>query len=173
MALTAPFRVGGKQVFLPNFEIILMRTPKLSPYQAKFEVPLDFNKLDLRDYLWSAYNVHALTVRSFIQQSKVRQDKASSTRPIARRWHRPRSRKFMTIEMERPFIWPEEPENFDLWDKETYQAANSDREEGEGSHAPDAIFRRPRDSRSIAAQAKALLEGKERWRDEWEEEKEV
>jgi len=79
----------------------------------------------------------------------------------------------MTIEMERPFVWPEEPENFDLWDKETYQAANTNRDDDEGSQGPDAVLQRPRDSRSIAAQAKALLEGKERWREEWEEEKEV
>jgi large subunit ribosomal protein L23 len=39
---------------------------------------------------------------------KLRQDKPGAKRPSPRKWFRPRSIKKMTIEMERPFVWPAE-----------------------------------------------------------------
>lgn len=56
-------------------------------------------------------------VRSYIQQQKLRQDKPNAKRPAPRRWFRPRSIKKMMVEMEQPFVWPEEPENFDQYVK--------------------------------------------------------
>jgi large subunit ribosomal protein L23 len=52
-------------------------------------------------------------VRSYIQQQKVRQDKPGAIRVAPRKWYRPRSIKKMLVEMEKPFVWPEEPENYD------------------------------------------------------------
>lgn len=69
----------------------------------------------MRDYLWNAYGVPVLGVRSYIQQQKVRQDKPGAKRITPRKWYRPRSIKRMLVEMEKPFVWPEEPENFDLY----------------------------------------------------------
>jgi large subunit ribosomal protein L23 len=65
--------------------------------------------LDLRDYLFNVYGVRVKGVRSFIQQQKVRQDKPGAIRPAQRKWYRPRSIKKMMVELERPFVWPEEP----------------------------------------------------------------
>lgn len=79
-------------------------------------VPLNLNKLDMRDYLWNAYGVPVRAVRSFIQQQKIRQDKPDATRPRPRRWYRPRSIKKMTVELEQPFGWPEEPKDYTPYD---------------------------------------------------------
>lgn len=50
------------------------------------------------------------------------------------------------------------------WDKETYDAAQKDQEEFQASLRPDAKKKPSRDRASIAEQAKALLEGKDKWR---------
>ncbi|KAJ9648065.1 mitochondrial 54S ribosomal protein YmL41 [Coniosporium tulheliwenetii] len=82
------------------------------PTFAKFMVPLNLNKLDLRDYLYNAYGVKVLSVRSFVAQSPVRQDKPDAERPKPRKWYRERAKKFMVAELERPFVWPDVPEDF-------------------------------------------------------------
>jgi hypothetical protein len=97
----------------PNFVLTLIRTPNLPPTFATFIVPLNFNKLDLRDYLYNGYNIRVNAVRSYIQQQKLRQDKPGAMRPSPRKWFRPRSIKKMTVEMEQPFVWPEEPKDFE------------------------------------------------------------
>lgn len=89
----------------PKFTVALVRTPRLSPYQARFLVPLDFSKYDLRDYLYHAYNVRVFNIRSFVKQMPVR-----DTRERLRHWFRPESKKYMTVEMEQPFVWPEIPD---------------------------------------------------------------
>lgn len=97
----------------PNFTLTLLRTPKLPPRFASFIVPLNLNKLDLRDYLYNCYGVRVLGVRSYIQQQKVRQDRPGEKRPAQRRWFRPRAIKKMMVELEKPFVWPDEPESFE------------------------------------------------------------
>jgi large subunit ribosomal protein L23 len=74
-------------------------------------VPLNLNKLDLRDYLYNAYGIEVRGVRSYIQQQKLTQGKPSAQRQVPRQWHRPRSIKRMTVEMVKPFVWPEEPKD--------------------------------------------------------------
>lgn len=96
----------------PDFTITLLRTPFLPPTFAKFLVPLKLNKLDMRDYLWHAYGVKCNNVRSFVQQQKLRQDDPARKRAMPRRWYRGASIKKMTVEMDRPFAWPEEPEDW-------------------------------------------------------------
>jgi hypothetical protein len=100
----------------PNFTLTLLRTPTHPPTFASFIVPLNLNKLDLRDYLYNAYGISVRGVRSYIQMQKLRQDKPSAKRPHPRRWFRPRSIKKMMVEMDKPFVWPEEPTNLDLYD---------------------------------------------------------
>lgn len=99
----------------PNFTLTLLRTPEQPPTFASFIVPLNINKLDLRDYLFHAYGVRVRGVRSYIQQQKIRQDKPGAIRIAPRKWYRPRSIKKMLVEMEKPFVWPEEPENYDQY----------------------------------------------------------
>lgn len=43
------------------------------------------------------------------------QDKPGSKMPRPRRWYRPRSIKRMMVEMDKPFVWPEEPKDLDLY----------------------------------------------------------
>ncbi|KAJ4296552.1 mitochondrial 54S ribosomal protein YmL41 [Kalmusia sp. IMI 367209] len=101
---------GSKQVFLPKFTIALVRTPKLSPYHARFLVPLNFSKYDLRDYLYHAYSVKVHSIRSFVKQMPVR-----DTQKQPRHWFREESKKYMTVEMDKPFVWPEEPTDWEPW----------------------------------------------------------
>lgn len=95
----------------PDHKIALVRTPFLPPTFAKFIVPLHFNKLDMRDYMWHVYGVRALTVRSFVEQQRVRAIDPDADIP-RRKWHRPPAIKKMTIEMDKPFVWPEEPSDY-------------------------------------------------------------
>lgn len=80
----------------------------------------------------------------------------------------------MMVEMERPFVWPEEPKEYDMWDKKTYDAANKDREIQQDQFRPDARQKPSKERESIAEQAQALLQGKESWKttpasNEWNE----
>ena len=99
----------------PSFVVALRRSLRLSPYHARFEVPLWFSKLDLRDYLYHLYNVKAIKIRSVVRQHKVEHvlftPSQLQLRP-RRVWHRPPPKKFMVIEMEKPFVWPREPDDF-------------------------------------------------------------
>jgi large subunit ribosomal protein L23 len=99
----------------PNFVLTLLRTPNNPPNFATFLVPLSLNKLDLRDYLFHAYGIRVHGVRSYIQMQKIQQDKPGSKRPKPRKWFRPKSIKKMMVEMERPFVWPEEPKELDAY----------------------------------------------------------
>jgi large subunit ribosomal protein L23 len=92
--------------------VAFIRTPQLSPYQARFLVPLDFSKYDLRDYLYHAYGVKCFNLRSYVKQMPVR-----DTREQPRHWFRPESKKYMTVEMAQPFVWPEVP-NLEPWGKD-------------------------------------------------------
>lgn len=83
-----------------------MRTPHLPPNFAQFIVPLNINKLDLRDYLFHAYGVEIYSVRSYITQQKVQRTKPGF---VATRYYRPRSIKKMTVELVKPFVYPDEP----------------------------------------------------------------
>jgi len=80
----------------------------------------------------------------------------------------------MTIEMESPFVWPEELKGEDLskWDKTTFDAAQKERGDQEAAFRPDARQQPTRDRDPIAEQAKALLKGEEKWRQtttQWED----
>jgi hypothetical protein len=96
----------------PNFAVTLVRTPKLPPKLARFCVPLDMNKLDFRDYLFHGYGVRAFNIKTYIRQRPVEvlynfpKLKGRSVKP---QWHRRRAIKFMTVEMDQPFVWPEPP----------------------------------------------------------------
>ncbi|KAF2143041.1 uncharacterized protein K452DRAFT_248778 [Aplosporella prunicola CBS 121167] len=160
----APFRVGKKAVFLPDFTLTLLRTPFLPPTFAKFLVPLNLNKLDLRDYLWHAYGVNATRIRSFVQQQKLRQDDPSRLRPMPRRWFRAKAIKKMTVEMDKPFVWPEQPEDFTPWDKDLYSAAQKHNDQHQESMRPENLYKGPADKKTLAEQARKLLKGEDKWR---------
>ncbi|KAK4950564.1 mitochondrial 54S ribosomal protein YmL41 [Elasticomyces elasticus] len=157
----APFRVGQKEIHLPNFTLTLLRMANQPPTSATFLVPLSLNKLDLRDYLYHAYNLRVLSVRSYIIQSKV-----APTRPKsqARNWNRPQAQKRMTVEMERPFVWPDTPADLEPWNHETREKTRAAQEKYQKTAGRDADTRPDAGERkSLREQAKELLEGKERW----------
>ncbi|KAI5197910.1 hypothetical protein E4T39_07036 [Aureobasidium subglaciale] len=167
-AMKAPFRVGAKEVYLPNFTVTLIRTPRMSASFAKFIVPLNMNKLDLRDYLFHAYNVRVVSVRSYIDQQKVTQGRPNAPKQQIKRWFRPRAIKKMTVELESPFVWPALPAQEELnenWSTDTYKEAQKDNDryaERRGRLADAWVDRDER--KSMKEQAKALLERKEQWK---------
>jgi large subunit ribosomal protein L23 len=134
------------------------------PQFAKFRVPLFFSKLDLRDYLWHAYKVEIVAVRSYIKQQRVRAENVGG-RPAPRRWHRPRAHKHMTVQLVRPFVWPEEPESYKEWDMENMKASVEEGKEQQkimGSDKDTIVNEERREK--MREQAKLLLEGKARWK---------
>ncbi|CAF9903520.1 MAG: hypothetical protein GOMPHAMPRED_000337 [Gomphillus americanus] len=134
---------------------------------ACFQVPLNINKLDMKDYLWNCYGVPALSVRSYIQQQKVRAGKANDIIP-QRRWARPKSTKRMIVELGEgqhggPFVWPDPIENLEPWDKASYDELRTEQEE-QSSVAQRRWERRPMKNKDILAkQAQELLSGSKKW----------
>ncbi|KAF2164950.1 hypothetical protein M409DRAFT_67643 [Zasmidium cellare ATCC 36951] len=158
-SITPAFRIGTKELYLPMANITFLRGR--DPHHAKFQVPLWFSKLDLRDYLWHAYNVETYSARSYVKLSPVRPKEGHHPR----RWHRKRSRKFMTVELARPFVWPAEPEDLSEWSADTVQGASKEQrsfQELQGS-TKDTIVNEERRER-MREQARALLEGKAKWK---------
>ena len=65
------------------------------------------------------------------------------------------------------FVWPEEEKDLEAWDKKTYDEAMKQQEREQEMMGPNAKMLPKADRRSIAEQAKALLEGREVWRPSW------
>ncbi|KAK3721009.1 mitochondrial 54S ribosomal protein YmL41 [Vermiconidia calcicola] len=164
-AAIAPFRVGLKELYLPDFSVVLHRTPGLPAHNAKFTVPLWFSKLDLRDYLYHAYNVRILSVRSYVKQQRIIEGDPKNPRPQPNRWHRPRALKHMIVELEQPFVWPEEPEDYSAWNREEVKDSEAEQKKYGELMQPmgDAVVNEER-RKSMREQAKALLEGRQKWK---------
>ncbi|MCJ1275783.1 hypothetical protein MMC21_003586 [Puttea exsequens] len=160
---------GEKQVFLPNFVLTFLRPHPEQPANfASFLTPLWLNKLDLKDYLYHAYGVQTLHVRSFIIHGKVVRD------TLNKRVSRLPQQKKMTIEMppDQPFVWPEEPEDKSPWDWAITQAgekAKKEREEGVTEQGNMKGGPGKKERETLRERAKALLKGKATWRPGWEE----
>ncbi|PYH96283.1 ribosomal protein L23 family protein [Aspergillus ellipticus CBS 707.79] len=157
-----------KQVYLPEFTIALIRTPFLPPRYASFYVPLNFNKLDMRDYLQRLYGVGVLSVRSYVEQQKV-----TRLRPLGKygygRLRRPESKKKMTVEMKEPFVWPEVPQEMDAWEKDQFFKAAKYQQKLQDGQKPDAATKPDEGSRdAMAEEAKKLLSGSKTWRPTWQ-----
>jgi len=156
---------GAYQPARPNFTLTFLRSRKQTPHFASFIVPLWFNKLDIRDYLFHVYNVRILSVRSYVKLSPVTSGDPSSPRPAYNRWRRPISQKRMTVELEQPFVWPEEPQDLGAWNQQQHmESERESREYGETiGPTRDTYVDKTRRER-MREQAKALLEGREQWR---------
>ncbi|CAI4368321.1 BMC_2a_G0012740.mRNA.1.CDS.1 [Saccharomyces cerevisiae] len=136
------FKVGGNKVYFPKARIILLRpNAKHTPYQAKFIVPKSFNKLDLRDYLYHIYGLRAMNITTQLLHGKFNRMNLQTTR-----FREPQIKK-MTIEMEEPFIWPEEPrpDENSFWDSTTPDNMEKYREErlnclGSDANKPGTAF---------------------------------
>ncbi|KAJ5587321.1 RIO1 family protein kinase [Penicillium hispanicum] len=158
-----------KQVFLPEFVISLVRTPNLSPRYAQFRVPLNFNKLDMRDYLERVYGVGVISVRSYVEQLPITR-LTRDGRNIGP-WRRQLPEKRMTVELREPFIWPEEPTDLTDWEKESWDSSERFQQEmrkqtvqkQDSSEEPDHKLRK-----AFEEQAQELKENKEEWRPTWQ-----
>lgn len=177
--------------FSPEFVIALIRTPHLPPRFAQFYVPLEFNKLDMRDYMKRVYGIDVLTVRSFVEQQKVTRERKFGL-PGYGPLRRPKSKKKMTIEMTKPFVWPEPPETeeecvlpvprlpqegllcwqlffFYSWNKKEFFESDKFNQEMQDEYRGSNAMKAPETSReSYERQAKDLLEGKATWRPTWQ-----
>ncbi|KAJ5713335.1 54S ribosomal protein [Penicillium malachiteum] len=157
-----------KQVYLPSFTIALARTPFLSPRYAQFHVPLNFNKLDMRDYLKNLYNVNVIKIRSYIEQQPI--TRVTRDGRTLGKWRRPKSEKRMTVELREPFIWPEEPEDLTKWEKDSWtstvkaqhEAQKEGAQKGHAAEEPDKELRK-----AYEKQAEELKQDKESWQPTW------
>lgn len=71
----------------------------------------------------------------------------------------------MTVELERPFVWPEPVEDLSPWNQKEVQESEKEQQQMQKMASPtgDAEVHVERRER-MREQAKALLEGRERWR---------
>lgn len=157
-----------KQVYFPDFSVTLIRTPHNPPSFASFRVPLWFSKLDLKDYLSSLYGVEVVHIRSYVMPNKVlRMDPLRKGAPG--KLYRPKAKKKMTVQLVEPFIWPEQVTDFEEWEKEEYwrlgraQLENQRLQGQWGEMNPDRRHRK-----SVAEQARELMEGKRVWKPTWQ-----
>ncbi|KAK3390926.1 hypothetical protein B0H63DRAFT_126477 [Podospora didyma] len=157
----------------PSHIIAFIRPkPRQPPTMATFVVPLKFNKLDLRDYLFHAYNVKVLAVRSFVNQPPPQRKNGVANG----KWYRPRSMKMMIAELAQPFVWPDAPavEDRTAFDYEIWNRMNSEREKSiahqSAAQEGDIIMRSQQklsgDRRQLQNEAKKLLKSAPRWTSE-------
>lgn len=158
---------GQKQVFLPNFVITFLRTPLKPPHFASFLVPLNLNKLDLKSYLYNAYNIRVLHVRSFVMHGRMVRDPRTN-----RKSRKPRVKK-MTIEMDGPkaaFVWPDPPEDMEPWDKkmtDMVQKQEIQRSTSTTEGGTDVKLVPTEKRKLLRRQAQDLLSGKTKWTPGW------
>jgi len=107
LPMAANFKVGLKKVYLPNFVVTLRRNPRLEPYFAVFDVPLNFSKLDLKDFLWHLYGVKSRSIRSSVLPGKIRRKWKVKDQPArVGPWVRTLQKKKMIVQLAKPFRYP-------------------------------------------------------------------
>jgi len=75
----------------------------------------------------------------------------------------------MTAELVEPFVWPEEIKDLSPWENEEYWKSAIEQREFQKTLQPEAILRpNEKHRKSIAEQAKELLEGKTQWKPTWQ-----
>lgn len=111
------FRQGKKKIYFPTWRIKLVRHPKLPPNWAAFFVPRKVNKLDIRDYLWSLYRLHAKNIRTLITAPYVYR--------VRGRKYRFASKKKAFVEMNEPFVYPPQPQDLAPWQNSLVGAIDS------------------------------------------------
>lgn len=135
-------------------------------------MPLTFNKLDFRDYLYNVYNVEVTSVRSFINQRLPQQ----RTLPggAMGQWYRPRSQKLMVVDLKKPFIWPERPTEPEMepWDHKLFRAVEDGHDKDVRQSTVKASSGQPKmrpqvdldaDRVKLRRAAEELLSGRKKW----------
>lgn len=165
------------RTYRPNAVITFIRPKdkKESPYLARFIVPLTFNKLDIRDYLWHAYGVAVVSVGSMVMGQGL--EKKGSILMSARRTFRPAAKKMMICKLEEPFVWParqvgdELPEPFEWFRYKHNVKVEEQQEQVQGMLKAGEIelFTQKEEVRgrdALRQEAQALLDGKKEWKNE-------
>ncbi|KAJ2661683.1 mitochondrial 54S ribosomal protein YmL41 [Coemansia sp. RSA 1200] len=97
-------RFGNFKVYLPNLIFKIIPDSRLGVNQAAFRVPLQLNKLDIKDYLTHVYNVTVTDVRTTVFPGKL-----SLNHFTGQKERSPRIKKaIVTIKEE--FHYPAEPD---------------------------------------------------------------
>lgn len=71
----------------------------------------------------------------------------------------------MTVELERPFVWPKQPEDLSPWNKaEREESSELEKEMTKMSGSLKDTYVNEERRKAMREQAKELLEGKVRWK---------
>lgn len=106
-------------------------------------------------------------------QQKIVRDRESTGRGVSSagygRLKRPMSKKRMTAELVEPFVWPEEIKDLSPWENESFWTSHKEQIAFQKTLQPESILRpNEKHRKSIAEQAKELLEGKAQWKPTWQ-----
>lgn len=93
-----------EQRYFPKWSVILLHPGPMGPYYARFRTPMEMNKLDLKDYLKSLYNVDTVHIRSYVHHGRKFQTRNGRQRGS---WTHMPSLKYMIVQLVEPFKWPE------------------------------------------------------------------
>ncbi|PHH88572.1 hypothetical protein CDD83_7353 [Cordyceps sp. RAO-2017] len=150
----------------PSHVITFLRKEHLPPNEACFRVPLQFTKFDLRDYLWNVYDVEVRRVRVYVKEQPLeRRENGLRTN------RRPQAQKIMTVELAKPFQWPDLPKNRDPWSQALWQKREDiiDDQQKDQSLRQKAVIplkcKAPlsHERQALARLAKELLDGRVKW----------
>ncbi|KPI36004.1 54S ribosomal protein L23, mitochondrial [Cyphellophora attinorum] len=155
------------QVHFPNFEVAMIRRPKHPPNYATFQVPLWFNKMDMKDYLKSLYDVDVVDVRSFVYQLSKRKQEKDLKRIRKRKLYRPMPLKRMTVQLVDAFEWPKEPEDFSelLAHHESLHDVSTQNSKKLPRNIMDVANTELR--HKLSQQARDVVLGKQKWKPTW------
>jgi len=102
-----------RRVFLPNFWMKLVRTPTVGEQRlprncAKFQVPLQMTRLDVRQYLEKIYDLPVRDVTTYVEQGDITWSNRADTQYRRAVWKKD-DRKYAIVVMERSanFIFPD------------------------------------------------------------------
>ncbi|KAJ2339068.1 mitochondrial 54S ribosomal protein YmL41 [Coemansia erecta] len=97
-------KFGNLKIYFPNIVFKIIPDARLNKYQAAFRIPLNLNKLDVRDYLTHIYNVTVTDVRTAVLPGKL-----TNNRYTGRRERTSRTKKAI-VTMKEEFHYPEAPD---------------------------------------------------------------
>ncbi|KAJ1728548.1 mitochondrial 54S ribosomal protein YmL41 [Coemansia biformis] len=95
-------RFGNLKIYFPNIVFKIIPDTRLARNQAAFRVPLNINKLDIKDYLTHIYNVTVMDVRTVVFPGKL-----ALNRFTGQKERRSRTKKAI-VTMKEEFQYPPE-----------------------------------------------------------------
>ncbi|KAJ2785452.1 mitochondrial 54S ribosomal protein YmL41 [Coemansia javaensis] len=96
-------RFGNAKVYFPNVVFKITPDARLGRNQAAFRVPLNINKLDIKDYLTHIYNVTVTDVRTVVFPGKLYLNRFTGQKERTSRT------KKAIVTMKEEFKYPPEP----------------------------------------------------------------